>query len=249
MFPSGLGRRGRSRQDLFRVCLLRRVGSLEGWQVGARCFDGQDLGKPIQRESGPPRIEDLRRETHVCERRNGAERIGSRLDHSLDRCKPLEQPVAHPGVNVVLTLRKLGPEIILNAEIVEGMNVARDGERDGPNAGGEDRVCGDQPRLGLDRLQILDDCKRLRQYGSVIELERRDEPLRIFCQISRREMLAAAAQEMKRRMLHRNLFKVERNPHPVSGRGAEVAVKLHLGRSCRIHGYAGEERAPAKLIL
>src|SRR5438132_4631565 len=74
-------------------------------------------------------------------------------------------------------------------------------------------------------LEPFHDGERLGEARAVVELERRQQRLRIDLRIVRLPMLALG--EMHEHRLVAQSFQVERDAHPKCGRAAEVGVKLH----------------------
>jgi hypothetical protein len=78
----------------------------------------------------------------------------------------------------------------------------------------------------MDLVEIFDDGERLRQHVSVVERERRNEPLRIEREIVLCA-LTAHPQMDERPLVGRYPFQVERDPHAVCGGRPEVVVESH----------------------
>src|SRR6185369_1436786 len=118
-------------------------------------------------------------------------------------------------------------EIREHSQIVERVDLAGDGERHRPHLGCQDRIGRDETRKGPHSLEILDDRKRLRENGSVIELERRNEPLRIERAESVGPLLSAPFEEMNGSMLDSEALEIERDADPICSGAPEIPVKLH----------------------
>ena len=85
-----------------------------------------------------------------------------------------------------------------------------------------DRISGQQRRLGIRLVEILDDGERLDQRLAVVERERRHAPLRIDGAKVRAVLLTTAPGEMDRRHLVGEALEVERDPGAVRGRKRRV---------------------------
>src|SRR5262245_20152688 len=71
-------------------------------------------------------------------------------------------PVAIPGVDLLLVLPQRAPEVLQRAQVVERMDLAGDEERQAAYARAADGVFGKQARPRMRLVEILDDRKRLR---------------------------------------------------------------------------------------
>src|SRR5262249_43593680 len=96
------------------------------------------------------------------------------------------------------------------------------GERAHPGAVGG--MAGEQRRLGMRLVEILDDGERLEKDLPVI-LERRHQPLRIDREIGGRALGVAA--QVDRALLGLEALQIESDAHAKRGRGAEVTIELH----------------------
>src|SRR5262245_16792708 len=113
----------------------------EGGQGLAMAVDRLDLRQMRQVDLVAARIEDLRDEAEIGNRRRIAEAEGPALDHRLDRLQTaLQNPVAIPSIDLVLRAAERAFEIIEHPQIVERVNVASNRKRHGARFRGEDRI-------------------------------------------------------------------------------------------------------------
>ena len=141
----------------------------------------------------PARVEQLRHETDIGERRFVAEaeragRIGEQLFAGVET---LLIDAARPVVDLGVAVSQLAHGVE-HAKGLHRMQVAGDGEREGANAGAQDRITRQQRRLGMGLVQVIDDRQRLRQRCAVIEFEAWHETLRIELEIVGLALVATA---------------------------------------------------------
>src|SRR5262249_12500238 len=137
--------------------------------------------------------------------------------------KPVGNPVPIPGIDLLLRLTK-ALQMLQNPQVVEWMDLGRDElrERAHPRAG--QRVARHQPGLRVRLVEILDDGERLTEARAVVELERRQQRLRIDLGIGAAAVLAF--REVDEHGLVLQALQVQRDANAERRRAAEVRVEL-----------------------
>ena len=145
-------------------------------------------------------------------------------ESGLDRCEGAVQPVAVPGLDLLLRGGELGLEVVEDLEVVGRMGFGGDGI--GELAHGEAVLdgFGQQPRLTIGFVEPLELRHRLRA-GAPVGLEQRDRAERIARQIGRVALFAFGQAD--RHVVVGEALEVERDPQPIAGRAAEEALKPH----------------------
>src|SRR5258708_33821036 len=114
-------------------------------------------------------------------------------------------------------------QILQNAQVVDGMDLARDLKRDRTNKRAIQWRARQQRWLGMRLVQIFDDRKRLREYVVTVD-KRRHDAVRIQLAIIRLQLLPAIAQKMDRGVLKREPFEIQRDAHAIRRRATKIAV-------------------------
>ena len=141
------------------------------------------------------------------------------------------QPVALPLQLDVLALTHLAFDVFEHPQIAQWVRIGHHRQRQRAHAGTARRIGRQQRRLRARLFQILENRQRLADNGSVVVLQRRQKRGGIDGAIRIRELLAAIAQQVHRLRLVGQPLQIERDPHPIGGRAAEVGVELHGLRS------------------
>ena len=144
-----------------------------------------------------------------------------------ERGEPQVDPVSIPAVLRFFARADRAGQVPEDTEIVERVDIARNGHCDGAHARPRLRSFRQQRRLRIALVQVFDDRQRLREAAPVI-VERGHELLRIHVAIRRGGLLALA--QVDGNVFVTLALEVERDAHAVRRRGAEIAVQLHRRR-------------------
>src|SRR5216684_2494091 len=217
---------------LLRVRLLLRPGALEGVELHAAGDDAADRRIGLHVEAWIAlRVEHLRHQADIGEARRIAMTELACLpvvgEAALDPVKAELDPVIEPGLDALLVLSQFVAQVAQHAQIVDRVDVARHGLRQAAHPRPASGMAGQQRRLRLDLVEVLDDGERLDQHLAIVRLQRRHQALRLQRKIVRPALLVLA--QMDGRLFGRNALEVERDPHAKGGGGAEIAVELHGG--------------------
>ena len=228
----------------FGVRLHRRGRVAKSWQRFAGGDDAPDGRQRGERAVEAAGIEDLRHQAAIGQRRRiaVAEGAGGRMsvEQLLDSQQARVHPVAIPGVLLLLGGGKMLAEILQDAQVVDGMDVAGDGLRQRPDPRpvlGRGRQ---QRRQRMDLVEIFDDRQRLGE-GPVPGLQRRHGAERTQRAVGGLVLLAAVTQQMDRHRFIGQALQVERDAHPVGGGTAETGAGQHGVATATVCALKGVE--------
>jgi hypothetical protein len=129
---------------------------------------------------------------------------------------------------------EFGLQIFEHAQIVERVDVAGDRQGQRKHMSPIRRVGRHEGWVGDDRIEVVADREALSQPVSV-DFQHRHEPLRVQFAIG--AILLRARRQVDRPLLIFDALEVERNPHPVGSRGAEIIIEdgaAHRPRTSRM---------------
>src|SRR5271166_5585805 len=210
-----------------RVGLVLRPRLLECRKLPAGGIDGNDLWKAVERDLEAPRIVNLRHETNVGERDLVAERITLCADQRLDCVEAVDDPVAIPGIDLLLRLTELVLEIAQRPHIVERMDVAGDHLRNRAHLRTFHALARQQRRVGMHLIEIFDDGKRLNEHIAAIELERGHPHLRVDGAKLRLPVESAFLLQVDGDHVGDEALEVERDANPIGRGRAKIGVERH----------------------
>ena len=175
-----------------------------------------------------PPVGNLRDQTAIRHARGVTVTVAPGLavgQHGLQLAQPIFDPVAIPGVLLLFADLEDAVEIFEDTQVVERVNIAGHQQRQGAHPRAIRRPLRQQGRgrrAGF--LQILDDRERLRdRIGAV---DQRGHQQRRIDRLIRRALVGPLDQMNERRFIGQPL-QVQRDAHPVRGRGTKVGVELH----------------------
>ena len=190
--------------------------------------DQRGVGSEVAAE--PPRVVHLRDEEDVRERHAVAVQVpavGRAAQRKLlEAAEPFRDPVPVPGRHGLLALRQRTLEVVEDPQVVEGMDVAGDGERHRADHRPLTGIRRQQRRIRASLVQVLDDRYGLAEDPARV-LERWHESLRIEREVVLVPVLATAPDKVQRHVLDLEPLEVQGNPHAVGGGAAEIGVELH----------------------
>src|SRR5216684_62487 len=217
--------------QLFRVRLVFGPRLLERGKLLAGGVGRDDAREFLERHVVTARVGDLGNEADVGEGDLGAERVGPRCDHRLDRLETGHDPMRVPSVDSGLVVVERSLEVLQHDEVVERMDVAGDRLGHGANLGAPHGIAGQQRWLPVRLLEIIDDGQRLGEHFAAGNGERRHPHLRVDAAVFGAPLLAACLREVDGQDLVAQSLEIERDAHPVGGGGAKIRIELQHGCS------------------
>lgn len=233
--------------------LVRAVGSA-GVRLGAGCRVPEGAsrhaalvdrhqrwkGRGIALESQS--VEDLRHQAAVGERRlvTDTEGVGRISNALLDSCKSHFDPVLVPTMLFRFVDAHLAGEVLQHSQIAERVDFASDVERQGADEGALQRRAAEQRRLGMDFVQVLDDCERLAQRLVAVSQHRNQRH-----RVDGAHCVVDTEAQIHRDRLPRQPLQVQRDADAERCRAAEVGVKLQHGASARARQHGAADLAEA----
>ena len=134
-------------------------------------------------------------------------------------------PVSRPGKSAFLGLAELFTQIAHHAQVLDRMDIGGRNQGQCPHARAAHWILGQQRRLRMGLLQILEDGERLGQHFAGIEHQGWHQHLRIEDRIVRRPLLALA--QVPRGVLDHDTLEIERDTHAIRRRRTKIADELH----------------------
>ncbi len=200
--------------------------------------DPPHQGKTPHVAAEPLRIVNLWDQTTVRQPRfiAPAARAGVRAfgQHALEGGKALAHPVIHPGDGVGIVCAESGLQVLLDAQVVDRVDVGGHRQGHGPHLRAVFGQHGQQRRLGEPFLQPFADGERLGD-DLVSVYQHRHQPLGIEFPEGRGMLFTAAPDQVHRPMFVRQALQVQRDAHPVGGGTAPVAEQFQAGGRFSLH--------------
>eukprot|EP01137_Pigoraptor_chileana_P012682 Opistho-2@65302 len=218
---------GRS-QSSFSIGALRRMRPGKGVQRHAVGMHPHHLGHVFEPAVEALRIEDLRHQHAVRQTRRVAEAelAGHAAQALLHDLQPALHPVPVPAVLVVLADAHLLGQVAQHAKVVDRVDLAGDVLRQAAHLRPADRAVGQQRRLGIQLVQVLDDGQRLGQARLAV-LQHRHQARARGAGIGL--LLLFIAHQMHAAVVVVQAFQGQRDAHAPGGGGAEIAEEFHAG--------------------
>ena len=228
-----------------------RLGGREGGKTHRVIGEPDYRRIGVERHVEAPRVPDLRDEAEVRKRRRIAEyeRADARINRQplLQRRKAEIDPVSIPGCFLLIRDAERPRQILEHAQVIHWMNVARHLQGHGAHINTIQRGSRQQRGLRVHVVQIVDDRKRLREHVRLTVdgmRQRRHQPIGIDRTIRGLQLLAAIANKMDRRLIERNRFQRQRDPHPIRRRAAKVAMQRGVAHASSGAGRIFPEHVP-----
>ena len=122
-----------------------------------------------------------------------------------------------PGLHGRIVRFEGAAQFVERTGIVEWVNVASDDLRHRPHPRPRHRILGQEWRLRIQFVDILDDGKRLQQDLAIVERERRHPPLRIDGAVAWRMLFATVPGQVDRNGFEGQPLQVEGDARAIGG--------------------------------
>ncbi|EGE56505.1 hypothetical protein RHECNPAF_6420052 [Rhizobium etli CNPAF512] len=189
-----------------------------------------DIRPPGEIEAHAAGADRLREEEDIGNTRpvaDGEGALPAAADHSLDRGHSLANPVTAPGSDSIGIRLKGCLEMQADPRRQQRVDLGSDCKRNRAGLRPAFSRIGQQRRLGLNLIEIFDDCQRLGDEDAVIRQQGRHQPLRIDAAIAGLPALGVLSENAHWQRLDRQSLERQRDPDSRSRRGNFVLVEFH----------------------